>query len=292
MAQVKRFTLPGAFAAGTDVFVAGAGFFRGGVLDIAADDTSALAAVRAAAPGAVESGPLDDTTSSQQPGSSRDPYPEYLKQNELVASIEEGTDSVALALKTASVAAVEDAIGTGALTTGGTTVTVDGIFVPTLDIDSAPPALPSCRVRADNVGQTCPNEFSEYIKFNATEVNDDSDIFAVESTASLGGAGSSPCAIKVLRPGKYLAEWVVTYEGGGAGYRSAALMIDNDIARDSGSSATEGGWVVAAGTILISLSAGQKVAVFGYVEVGAGAATTVLSAGSFQTGLALTHMGG
>jgi lysophospholipase L1-like esterase len=102
MAQVKRFTLVGALSAGTDVFVAGAGLFRQGVLDIAVADASALAAVRAAAPQAVESGPLDNVT-TPPPTPHGDPYPEYLKYSELVDSIAGGSDQIAQTLKSSYV---------------------------------------------------------------------------------------------------------------------------------------------------------------------------------------------
>lgn len=112
MAIVNRFSFPGAVSAGSDVFVAGVGLFKAGVFDVLASDTSALAAVRAilAPIGAVET-PNVNTTAAPAPTQTYDPYPVYLRAQDLIESIDGGTDGVALRLKAAFVTAVVDADG-------------------------------------------------------------------------------------------------------------------------------------------------------------------------------------
>lgn len=80
MPSVVRFVFPGAVSAGIDVFVPGAGLFRSGTLDVAASDTSAVAAVRGVVTplGATEVGTVDNAIVPPPASGTNDPYPQYL----------------------------------------------------------------------------------------------------------------------------------------------------------------------------------------------------------------------
>lgn len=109
MTQVRRFILPGAVAAHDDVFVAGAGLFSKGVLDLPVGDAGAAAAVRAVVPEATDLGTVTvSTTPAPDPGAN-DPYPQYLTLTDATSSVTTGTDPLGLALKAAFVGQANDA---------------------------------------------------------------------------------------------------------------------------------------------------------------------------------------
>lgn len=174
---------------------------------------------------------------------------------------------------------------------GQTRVTVDGVYVPTLDMDSSSPTMPSCAVKTIGATQTLGHEDWVAIDFNTVDHNDDPAIYSItRGVAPL--LNGTTYFVTVQEPGLYLVEWHVTYQQGGAGQRAASLMRNGWALNDAGATVPAGGWIVASHSMPYPLDVGDVIAVAGYVEVGAGGERTAVQGGDigFETGFSLTRL--
>lgn len=169
---------------------------------------------------------------------------------------------------------------------GGTQVSVDGVPVSTLDIDSTPLAATGVagkgmRVYASGTGQSLTSNSIQALDINTTEYNDDTSIYNVDLTGN---------TVLVNVAGLYMMAWSLKFTGGAAGQRVALVRKDfttvvREAQRQVAGSLTDS----VRGSDTIRLAAGTYLELGAYVD--GGSSVSVVSDILAATGLSLAYLG-